>query len=455
LFPRFRSAPRRRSPLFPRGTRFPGYAGPVVLLALLLHLFQGDPAPAVARKPGIVVILTDDVGADHYGFQGDARIPTPRIDSLARDGVRFAAGYSSAPVCSPARAGLLTGRYPTRFGHEFNGGGADGTRDGFGLPTSEKTLADHLRALGYATCAVGKWHLGAGSEFAATARGFDEFYGAVANTTYVDPPYLIDSRISPEARACKEEGYYTTRAFAARARDWLHTVGERPFFLYLALNAAHVPLQAPPEYLERFAHVSDPRERLFAAVQAASDDAVGLVLDELAALGRERDTLVFFLSDNGSAGPSRSLRGAKGSLAEGGVRVPFALRWPERIPAGQTYAQPVVPLDVFTTALAAAGGTSERPLDGVDLVPFLTGARTGAPHAELFWRYGDQWAVRAGDWKLVQWKGLEAPRLFDLQQDPREETDRSADEPELARRLRARYEAWNAEQSAPRWARRE
>lgn len=426
-----------------------------MLLALLLQILQSAPEAPAPRKPGIVVILTDDLGADHYGFQGDTRVPTPRIDSIARDGVRFTVAYSSAPVCSPARAGLLTGRYATRFGHEFNGGGADGSRDGFGLPTSERTLADHLRALGYATCAVGKWHLGAGPELAATARGFDEFYGTVANTTYVDPPFLIDSRVSPEAKACKEPGYYTTTAFATRARDWLRTVGERPFFLYLALNAAHVPLQAPPEYLERFAHLEDPRERLFAAVQAASDDAVGVVLDELRALDRERDTLVFFLSDNGSAGPSRSLRGAKGSLAEGGVRVPFSLRWPERLPAGQTYTHPVVQLDIFSTALAAAGGTSERPVDGVDLLPYLTGTREGAPHETLFWRYGDQWALRAGDWKLVQWKGLEAPRLIDLARDPREETDRAADEPELARRLRARFEAWNAEQAAPRWQRRE
>lgn len=426
-----------------------------MFLALLLSLLQSEPAAPVTRPPGIVVILTDDVGAEHYGFQGDTRVPTPHIDSIAREGVRFAAGYSSAPVCSPARAGLLTGRYATRFGHEFNGGGADGTRDGFGMPREERTLADHLRALGYATCAVGKWHLGTGPEFAATARGFDEFYGTVANTTYVDPPYLIDSRVAPEPRACKEPGYYTTSAFATRARDWLRTVGERPFFLYLALNSAHVPLQAPPEYLERFAHVEDPRERLFAAVQAASDDAVGVVLDELRTLERERDTLVFFLSDNGSAGPASGLRGAKSSLAEGGVRVPFALRWPARLAAGTTYAQPVVQLDIFATALAAAGGSSERPIDGVDLVPFLTGAREGAPHAELFWRYGEQWAVRAGDWKLVQWKGLDAPRLVDLARDPREERDLSAAQPEVVTRLRARYEAWNAEQTAPRWARRE
>jgi arylsulfatase A-like enzyme len=439
----------------PTATTLHGLCWLAVFLALLLSLLQAEPETPAARPPGIVVILTDDVGAEHYGFQGDTRVPTPRIDSIARDGVRFTAGYSSAPVCSPARAGLLTGRYATRFGHEFNGGGADGTRDDFGMPKDERTLADHLRTLGYATCAVGKWHLGAGPEFAATARGFDEFYGTVANTTYVNPPFLIDSRVSSEAKACKEEGYYTTSAFATRARDWLRTVGERPFFLYLALNSAHVPLQAPPEYLARFAHVEDPRERLFAAVQAASDDAVGIVLDELKALDRERDTLVFFLSDNGSAGPSRALRGAKGSLAEGGVRVPFALRWPARIPTGVTCSQPVLQLDVFATALAAAGGTSERPIDGVDLVPFLTGEREGAPHAELFWRYGDQWAVRAGDWKLVQWKGLETPRLVDLAHDPREESDRSAAEPELVRRLQARYAQWNAEQAAPRWQRRE
>src|SRR5262249_34725942 len=195
-----------------------------LLVSLAVAVLAVSPAPAAdTRKPNVIVVLSDDGGYGEYGFQGNKQIPTPHIDSIAKNGVRFTNGYVAATYCSPCRAGLMTGRYPTRFGHEFNGGGNTGLGDGgkFGLPLSEKTIADRLKALGYATCAVGKWHLGGRPEFLPTARGFDEFYGTVANTPFFNPPNFIDTRVSPNVRPVKDPNFYTTDAYAERAVDWL------------------------------------------------------------------------------------------------------------------------------------------------------------------------------------------------------------------------------------------
>src|SRR4051812_46339767 len=197
-----------------------------------------------ARPPNVVVLLSDDVGYGEYGFQGNREIPTPNIDSIAKNGVRFTNGYVSGPYCSPTRAGLLTGRYQTRFGHEFNGGGPAGGKD-FGLPLTETTLADRMKKLGYATACVGKWHLGGPPSHLPMKRGFDEFYGTVANTPSLTPPNFVDSRVSPDITPVKDESFYTTDAYAARAVDWLEKQKGKPFFLYLPFNAQHAPLQAP------------------------------------------------------------------------------------------------------------------------------------------------------------------------------------------------------------------
>src|SRR5262245_52889221 len=203
-------------------------------------LLSASAAHAQARKPNILVILSDDVGWGEYGFQGGKDIPTPNIDSIAKNGVRFTQGYVSGPYCSPTRAGLMTGRYQTRFGHEFNGGGPAGGKD-FGLPLSEKTMADRLKALGYATCAVGKWHLGRPPEYLPMKRGFDEFYGTVANTPFFNPPNFVDSRKSPDITPVKDDSFYTTDAYAERAVDWIGKNKGKPFFLYLPFNAQHAP----------------------------------------------------------------------------------------------------------------------------------------------------------------------------------------------------------------------
>src|SRR5262245_33571127 len=259
--------------------------------ALVLFAAGLIAAPAVA-KPNVIVFLSDDVGYAEYGFQGGKDIPTPNIDSIAKNGVRFTQGYVSGPYCSPTRAGLLTGRYQTRFGHEWNEGPAEPGGRQFGLPVEEKTMADRLRPLGYATACVGKWHLGRGPEFIATARGFDEFYGTVANTPYFKPPNFIDTRVSKEVKPVEDENFYTTEAYAARAVEFIGKNKDKPFFLYLPFNAQHAPLQAPQKYLDRFKDEKDEKRQLFSAIMSAMDDAVGQVLGKVKEIGQEDNTII-------------------------------------------------------------------------------------------------------------------------------------------------------------------
>jgi arylsulfatase A-like enzyme len=409
-------------------------------------------------KPNLIVFLADDEGYGELGCQGNKEIPTPQIDSIAKAGVRFTSGYVSGPYCSPTRAGLMTGRYQTRFGHEFNGGGGAG-RDGFGLPLTETTIANRLKSLGYATCAIGKWHLGGPPKFLPMQRGFDEFYGTVANTPFFNPPNFVDSRVSAEVRPVTDPNFYTTDAYAERAVDWLDKHKDEPFFLYLPFNAQHAPLQAPQKYLDRFPHIQDEKRRTFAAMMSAKDDAVGRVLAKVRQIGQEENTLIFYLADNGGPTPSTTskndpLRGFKSSTSEGGVRVPFMVQWKGKIPPGQTYDHPVIQLDILPTIVAAAGGQVESSwnLDGVDLLPYLTGEKTQRPHETLYWRFGDQWAIRHGDWKLVASRVDDLkPRLINLAADISESKDLSGERPEKVQELKALWDKWNAGNIEPKW----
>jgi arylsulfatase A-like enzyme len=430
-----------------------------MLAILAAGLLAGSAAAADARKPNIVVFLSDDVGWAEYGFQGSKDIPTPHVDSIAKNGVRFTNGYIAATYCSPCRAGLMTGRYPTRFGHEFNEGGPQGLARGFGLPLEEKTIADRLKALGYATAAVGKWHLGGGPKYIATARGFDEFYGTVANTPYFKPPNFIDTRKSNEVTPVTDDSFYTTDAYAERAVDWIDKHKDGPFFLYLPFNANHAPLQAPKKYLDRFAHMPEGNRKTFAAIMSAMDDALGRVLAEVREIGQEENTLIFFFSDNG--GPTQQttsnntpLRGRKSTTSEGGTRIPYCVQWKGKIPAGKVYDNPVQNLDILPTAVVAAGGTIDPAwkLDGVDLMPYLTGKNAGKPHETLYWRFGPQWAIRKGDWKLVASAvDQNKPRLINLKDDISESNDLSAAMPDKVKELKAEWDKWNAEQKDPLW----
>jgi arylsulfatase A-like enzyme len=413
-------------------------------------------SPAVAAvataSPNVLIIYADDLGYGETGVQGCPDIPTPHIDSIAKNGLRCTQGYVAATYCSPSRAGLLTGKYPTRFGHEFNAI----TRVS-GLSLQEVTLADRLKKQGYATAAIGKWHLGELPEYQPTRRGFDEFYGTLANTPFYHPTKFIDSRISPNVQAIEEANFYTTDQYAVRAVDWLQRNQQGPWFLYLPFNAQHAPLQAPQKYLDRFPKIKDQKRKLFAAMMSAMDDAVGAVLAKIQALGQDKQTMIFFIGDNG--GPTESttsnngpLRGYKMTTFEGGPRVPFFIQWKGTIPEGRTYDPPVMNLDVLPTCLAAAGATipASEGLDGVDLIPYLTGETGGRPHTTLYWRYGDQWAVRHEDWKLVVSRGGSGkPELYDLAKDIGEKQDQAAAQPAKVAELQKLYDRWSVQQAKP------
>jgi arylsulfatase A-like enzyme len=283
----------------------------------------------------------------------------------------------------------------------------------------------------------------------------------VANTPFFNPPNFIDTRVSTEVTPVKDENFYTTDAYAARAADWVGKQAGKPFFLYLPFNAQHAPLQATKKYLDRFPTIGDEKRRTFAAMMSAMDDAVGAVLAKVREMGQEENTLVFFFSDNGGPTPQTTskndpLRGFKSTTLEGGTRVPFCAQWKGKIPAGTVYDHPILNLDLLPTAVVAAGGTIDPAwkLDGVDLMPYLTGANAGKPHETLYWRFGDQWAIRKGDWKLVvnRVDGTDKPpALYNLKDDIGESKNLAEANPEKAKELLADWKAWNAEQMEPRW----
>ena len=431
-------------------------------LGALLPQARGETPAGKARKPNILIILIDDVGWAGIGCYGSKDIPTPHMDALAHGGVRFTNAYVSAPLCSPTRAGLMTGRYQQRFGHEHNpGGGGVNLGFEFGLPLTETTIADCLKRAGYATGIVGKWHLGFDPKYQPTARGFDEFFGFLGGAH----PYFAGdlARKAGGANAImrgKEpvvEKEYLTDAFTREAVAFIDRHKSEPFFLYLPYNAAHAPMQAPPKYLDKFAGIADERRRTHAAMMSCLDDGLGRVLAKLKESGLEDDTLVLFASDNG--GPTRMttssngpLRGYKAQVYEGGVREPMIVRWPGHVPAGKVYDEPVTSLDFYPTAAAAAGAEppAERRLDGVDLLPYLDGKKSGPPHEYLFWRMGPQSAVRKGNWKLVK-IGARPAALYDLAADIGESKDLAAEKPEVCDALAKALAEWDKQLVKPLW----
>jgi arylsulfatase A-like enzyme len=439
-----------------------------IALALVLEV-RGDQSKASsARKPNIVILLADDYGYADAGFQGCQDIPTPHLDALARSGVRCTSGYVSGPYCSPTRAGLMTGRYQQRFGHEFNPGNGGARANDIGLPLTETTLADRLKSAGYATGLVGKWHLGEAPKFHPQQRGYDEFFGFLGGAH----PYFAE-RGAPIYRGTRvvEENEYLTDAFAREAVEFIERHKQAPFFLYLAFNAVHTPMQATEKRLRRFDAIKDDRRRTYAAMTWAMDQAIGKVLDKLQSAGLDENTLIFFFSDNG--GPTMQgttingsrntpLRGSKRTTLEGGIRVPFVVRWKGRLPAGKVYAEPVIQLDVLPTALAAAEVEAQPhwKLDGVNLLPYLAGGNHGAPHSTLYWRLGEQMAVRHGDWKLVRYdptadgqqgSAATSAKLYNLAADIGEADDQSVANPDKVRELENLWQQWSLPLARPIW----
>lgn len=415
-------------------------------------------AAAPPAKPNIVVIVADDLGWGELTVQGFTKdIPTPNIDSIARNGVRFTNGYVSCPVCSPTRAGLITGRYQQRFGHEFNPGPEESAAANFGLPLSETTIANLLKKAGYDTGMVGKWHLGYKPEYHPLRRGFDEFFGFLGGAH----PYLNPgARAAPILRGTDkvDEKEYLTDAFTREAAAFVSKKRGNPFFLYLTYNAVHNPLEAPEKYLSRFSSISNTRRRTFAAMLSALDDGVGAVLNALRASNAPHNTLLFFISDNG--GPTRQttsingpLRGFKGQTLEGGIRVPFLAQWPARIAAGRVSETPAIALDILPTSLAAAGLAVPSNLDGVNLLPALGAAPAALKERSLYWRFGEQGALRRGDWKIVRQADAAPWQLYHLASDIGESKDLASSETARLKSLEQDWQAWNAQLAKPLWGR--
>ena len=428
----------------------------------------------VVAKPNVIVILVDDLGYNDVSYNGATQIQTTNIDRLASRGVTFTNGYVPYSTCTPSRAGLLTGRYPSRFGLEGNLAYAP-FDDNHGLPLEETLFPERLQDEGYRTAIVGKWQLGAARRFNPLKRGFDYFFGFLGG----GHSYWHSNTTSPHDHMhlplIENTGYgefdgYLTDVLTDRAIDFIEKPTDEPFFLYLAYNAPHTPLQAPQELIDKYSTVEDRKRRIYLAMVDSLDQNIGRVLDALDESSLADNTVIFFLSDNGgrSGKPpegdhadNNPLRGAKDSFYEGGIHVPFVASWPAMWPEGHTYDPMVISLDIASTVLKLANATSEdpdRPIDGVDLDPFLRGAEEGPPHQALFWRdwRSGGYAVRSGDDKLIKERRIngtpkpildtgESPQLFDLENDISESQDLLAEQPKTAQELAALWNAWNTD----------
>lgn len=444
------------------------------------------------RRPNVIVLLADDMGYGDLSAYGNDLVQTRNIDSIGRDGVRFTAGYSSAPLCSPSRAGLVTGRYQQRFGfeHQVSSGAFPEQRevrleDGSlaplqgeaefmrrGIPTTEKNIGEVFKAAGYKTGVVGKWHLGHAPEFLPENRGFDEsvvFHGNTSlQSTRRDDPDLISVKVDfhDEAKdtAWTRQGLNSVRRngelidvdeyllffFRDEAVKFIERNADKPFMLYFPINSPVPPLQVPKHYFDQLKDkVANIAQRAYNAMLLAQDELVGSVLEALRRCGIENDTLVVFVSDNGNAlsrpGSNAPFSGGKYSTLEGGIRMPYMMRFPGRIQAGQVYHEPVSTLDILPTAAAACEvPTSQtQPLDGVNLLPYLAGEKTGAPHEALYWKLAAYSAIRVGNWKLYLEPKNGIANLYHLEADPGEKVDLKTFQPAVFQDLLARYQAWD------------
>jgi arylsulfatase A-like enzyme len=434
---------------------------------LLLSICLFGSSALAAEKPNILIILADDLGYADLGIYGCEDVPTPHLDSIGKNGVQFTSGYATHPSCSPSRAGLMAGQYQHRFGFENNSGSQLYAAPNFGVPTTVPLLSEGLKALGYQTGMAGKWHIGYREELRPNQRGFDSFYGFLggARSYFTDIVRPTDDPLLRDNRVLSETQPYLTDAFADEAVRFINKA-ERgaPWFFYLAFSAVHTPMQAKESDLEKFSAITDPNRRSLAAMLFSMDEAVGRVLKEIESQGQQKDTLIFFYSDNGgipsqNASLNTPLRGAKGLVYEGGIRVPFLMQWPGKIASGQVDDRPVMGFDCFATALAAAGVSDENiGGDGVNLLPYIRpdSPDPSEPHQTLVWRLGRQIAVRSGDWKIVVGGDSRGtPELYQVKDDISETSDLASTHPEKVTELRQIYGNWNESMMAPAWIRQD
>lgn len=440
------------APVFPANAV--GEAMKRELLSKITKVTSGD-----KRPPNIVLLFSDDLGYGDTSLYGSKTIPTPNIDALGKQGVRFSNAYVTAASCSPSRAGLMSGRYQQRFGFEFNTSGAAIThRSHRGLDPSVVTIADVLKQAGYVTGMFGKWHLGTQPQFHPQARGFDEFYGFLAGAHSFFPakaPEPVHKTIMRDKSPLTEPEYLTD----AIARETVRFIGahkDRPFFAYVPFNAVHTPIEATKKYQDRFPDEADPTKRDYFAMTSALDDAVGSIVAAIDKNGLSENTFVIFANDNGApiytgVQSNGSLKLGKLFLFEGGIRVPMIFKLPSKFKPDTVYDQPVSSLDLFPTICAAAGikVPTELNLDGVDLMPFINGQSTEAPHETLFWSNGPNISVRQDNWKLV--KSYDNTWLFDLEGDIGESNNLAKSKPEIVEKLGKAYQKWRAQMPKPAW----
>jgi len=435
----------------------------ILLSILLLATFHiSSPATAITEKPNIIMLYADDAGYADFGFQPDAaediRRLTPNIDRIASQGARFTNAYMSGAVCSPSRAGLLTGRYQQRFGFDNNLRPVDQT----GLPLTQTFGTKYLQDLGYRTALVGKWHLGYTEAFHPQQRGFNWFYGLLGGARSYFPAKDVEASqvIQENGKLVPDEGYVTDRLGDAACR-FIQSNSDRPYFMLVSFTAPHRPLEAKPEVLSQLSSIKDERRRQYTGLIVSLDKNVGKILTCLQQAKQEERTLVVFTSDNGGqilAGANNyPLRGTKGNIWEGGIRVPWAMRWPGKIGSGSIINDPVIALDLLPTFIEAADGVinPDWQLDGVSLLGRIMKPNNTLPERPLFWRHrgsNDKRAIRHGQWKVVhnRHKGT-PPMLFNLHNDIGEKNNLAEKEVGILRTMLNLLDAWESELIEPLW----
>ena len=414
------------------------------------------------RSPNILLILLDDLGYADLSCQGSPDIRTPNIDALAASGIRFTDGYVPASVCGPSRASLMTGKCSASFGLQGNGEAE------VGIPHEHKNIAEYLKLVGYATKAIGKWHLGEHSpDQTPMARGFDKFFGMLGGSTFYFPfspggaKWNEQHHKTPQQRNDQVLGVgdyppetYLTDLYTDEAVQFIRQERDNPFFIYLAYNAPHGPVQASDEYMNRNLHVPEGTRRKLAGAMTAVDDGVGKVMDALKDRGLVENTLIVLLSDNGgptkvNASVNTPLRGVKGDVWEGGIRVPFMMSWPEKIESKQVVDMPVSSIDLLPTFLASADIRTDDAFDGVNLLPWLIGNASGDPHEDLFFWRGGRRAVRSGDMKLTNAQLGPKSELFNIADNKEEDPAKKLILPELHQELTKKIAQWESTWAPP------
>lgn len=417
------------------------------------------------QPPNIVLLFADDAGYADFGFHGSKIIKTPHLDKLASEGIKFTQAYVSDPTCGPSRAGLITGRYQQRFGFEENNvpgymsavSAADGSE--MGLPLSEKTMGDYLKTKGYKTAFYGKWHLGGADRFHPLKRGFDTFYGFRGGLRsyfdYKQSPRDSLNRAERDFANYEEPDIYYTDKLATEAISFIKKNKNTPFFTFISFNAVHTPMEATAEDLEKFPTLTGNR-KVVAAMTLALDRACGKIIDTIDALGLGENTIIVFTNDNGgptdrNASSNYPLSGTKSNHLEGGIRVPFLMRWLNNLPQNITYDLPISTLDLVPTFFSLAGGDAKAlTTDGVNLLPFVKGEKEEHPHEYLYWKKQARGAVRSGDWKLLRFPDRPA-ELYHLGIDSRELHNLADKYPEKVKYLYKKLFEWESTLERPRW----